>query len=323
MIPCLRSSFAVVVFTSFISSPFLVFADSPEPGKAGRLTDGRAYRIDAEGNQLIDHIAELEVTIDGLERQVRVLEDELDERARGIVPPSAARTTDSGLVEQNLISPRHLPSAPKATAALPPAATFEQAREESCDQFKTEIASLKSRLDASTKQVAGRQAEQAGEARALETALAGKSEELAAIQIQFQQTVAQNQKLKQQLSALAVSQEHSARARLDALPAPLTTSTVSQDIVQARAEFKKNLHNIQALIASRKNLIDKLTATKRGISVNPQPLVSKSGHSLDRIRLVVEKLDSEQDIAIVRSGLREIELVLRSDIELMKRLASM
>ncbi|MCB0323599.1 MAG: hypothetical protein KDD69_08495 [Bdellovibrionales bacterium] len=46
----------------------------------GRLADGRAYRIDAQGLRLVDQMAELEVTVEELRREMRKLEGELVER---------------------------------------------------------------------------------------------------------------------------------------------------------------------------------------------------------------------------------------------------
>jgi len=64
----------------------------------GRLSDGRAYRID-NGMRLTDYIAELEVTNDDLKRQLNALESELDEKnARlekaGNAPSPAIRERD-------------------------------------------------------------------------------------------------------------------------------------------------------------------------------------------------------------------------------------
>lgn len=41
----------------------------------GRLPDGRAFRTDTDGNQVVDYIAELETTVDALTQQVIALED--------------------------------------------------------------------------------------------------------------------------------------------------------------------------------------------------------------------------------------------------------
>lgn len=59
-----------------LNSP-LGHAEDPEKG---RLADGRAYRTDTQGNQLVDYIAELELQIDGLNKKIGSLEDELDQK---------------------------------------------------------------------------------------------------------------------------------------------------------------------------------------------------------------------------------------------------
>jgi hypothetical protein len=43
----------------------------------GRLPDGRAFRTDTDGNQVVDYIAELETTVDALTQQIIALEDKL------------------------------------------------------------------------------------------------------------------------------------------------------------------------------------------------------------------------------------------------------
>jgi len=50
-----------------------------DAGKVGRLPDGRAYRVDKDGFQIVDHIAELEATVDSLNRQVNSLEDQIED----------------------------------------------------------------------------------------------------------------------------------------------------------------------------------------------------------------------------------------------------
>jgi len=47
----------------------------------GRLPDGRAFRVDAAGNEIVDYIAELEVSIDTLNRQIDSLRSELEQKS--------------------------------------------------------------------------------------------------------------------------------------------------------------------------------------------------------------------------------------------------
>ena len=60
------------------------FAEGTIPSDAaakkaiGTLSDGAAFRRDADGNQIVDQIAELEVGLDGIKRQVHSLENDID-----------------------------------------------------------------------------------------------------------------------------------------------------------------------------------------------------------------------------------------------------
>jgi hypothetical protein len=71
-----RLFFAAVLLIA--SSPCLVGAEDSR----GRLPDGRAFRTDEQGNQLVDYIAELEVNAEALQRRVHGLEDELADKQR-------------------------------------------------------------------------------------------------------------------------------------------------------------------------------------------------------------------------------------------------
>jgi hypothetical protein len=65
---------AIVLSLCFASSAF------GEDPLRGRLPDGRAFRTDGGGNQIVDYIAELELTVEQLNRRVHGLEDEVLEK---------------------------------------------------------------------------------------------------------------------------------------------------------------------------------------------------------------------------------------------------
>jgi DNA repair exonuclease SbcCD ATPase subunit len=77
----------------------------------GRDSNGQAYRTDASGFRIVDHVAELEVTVDDLRRQVRVLEDELDAK-QGALTNQAPQPMLPGLKlkESDLITARNTAS---------------------------------------------------------------------------------------------------------------------------------------------------------------------------------------------------------------------
>lgn len=76
--------------------------DTHAEDKRGRLADGRAYRTDAEGNQLVDYIAELELNIDTLNNQVRALEGDIEAKA-SLIEKLQQKQPPRALEEKNLI----------------------------------------------------------------------------------------------------------------------------------------------------------------------------------------------------------------------------
>ncbi len=91
-------------FFSIICLVNLGFAEEPD---RGRLADGRAFRKDAEGNQLVDYIAELELSVEALNRTVSSLEDDISERDRAIAGLSkcAQQENQAAIKERDLINP--------------------------------------------------------------------------------------------------------------------------------------------------------------------------------------------------------------------------
>lgn len=68
----------------------------------GRLSDGRAYRTDSQGNQLVDYIAELELSNDSLRRQVAGLESEVEQK-QALIDKIGRTGSDAPVVERTLI----------------------------------------------------------------------------------------------------------------------------------------------------------------------------------------------------------------------------
>jgi hypothetical protein len=103
------------------------------------------------------------------------------------------------------------------------------------------------------------------------------------------------------------------RAMLSAAPSSSSSARTTQ------VGLKQSLAEIDKLILKRKDLIDSLKGSKKGVSVRAQPLVSSAGDSLDTLRLKVSSL-SANDAASVESGIADIRALLHEDISLMKRL---
>ena len=101
LISCSRI-LAVLIVSVLIASPLLA-----EDQERGRRSDGRAFRTDQDGTQVVDYIAELEVTVDTLTRRLHGLEDSMQEKEQMIERLQkgfrSARRSD-GLQERDLVS---------------------------------------------------------------------------------------------------------------------------------------------------------------------------------------------------------------------------
>ena len=92
----------------------LASARAEEDPARGRRPDGRAYRTDADGIQIVDYIAELELSVEALNRRIKGLESELEEKQQELDRSGRGTAAKPKLVERNLIAAA--PAAPQKCA---------------------------------------------------------------------------------------------------------------------------------------------------------------------------------------------------------------
>ena len=110
-------SFAVLLnFVVVVSFPVLLSAQDTR----GRLPDGRAYRTDAEGNEIVDYIAELEVLNEALNRRIQGLEGELEQKRAALERVTGGADAELPLRERSLTGsiPVDLPAATGETTGI-------------------------------------------------------------------------------------------------------------------------------------------------------------------------------------------------------------
>jgi TolA-binding protein len=99
-------SFKLYILTIVVvSSSWVSFAAAQE-ASGGRLSDGRAYRTNADGFEVIDHLAELERTVDELRRKISGMQYQLDQKDALIKRLNQNGGTDVDLVERDLLARR-------------------------------------------------------------------------------------------------------------------------------------------------------------------------------------------------------------------------
>lgn len=402
----------------FLATLFVLPASAlAEPAaKVGRLKDGRAYRIDDRGYKLIDQLAEYEVSVNELERQVHSLEDELADKnellakgnskvhpeayskeATSNLPPARVQPEANSKVQPLDCSAQIQPlqnelqvlrqnaqnkdrlvalSAPtpgqpvcdyEANAkplreqitnlqnALMAAPSNEQLSQVANERSQSELANnaLKTQLDAERArsfelqnqiaalkgQSSNNVAQLQSEIEARDKRIAAQEKELVTIQTALNDKISREQELlanleSAQLAKRSIENENqqlaakaaTARSRL-AVETPVVEARASQPISNEtisstdKKTLQVELSQIQRLISDRKNLLDSLKSRKSGVSISVQPLVTKSGASLDSLRAQVSRGDG--DVEQLAARLREIQTILQDDIGTLKRLSKL
>ncbi len=204
-------------------------------------------------------------------------------------------------------------------------------------QKRSETESISKQLSAKTKQIAALQAE----LRKHETnsdRLVTKNEEITALQQELKLAATANRNLEEKIirqdKRLALAEQNLAQARgrlksnqtelAKVKERPTTIKKASSKAIDStKAVFQTKLANIQKLIGTRKQILDKLKSRNASISVKIQPLVTNKGMSLDRLRSKANGLDDLRQAPIVRKGLAQIENILREDIAVLNRLSKL
>lgn len=313
--------------------------DARSPGSVGRYADGRAYRVDSQGLQLADQIAELEMTIREQEKQLIACEERA---ATGALrtPENTTRSEQtrcevSRATCATFIAPLENEVASLKSARLP---------------LQSEVSQLRAERDSLLRQAYSRDTERAAESKArmseltqaknraaeLEQRVSELENKLIIVSSKENEKLAELSKLlRQRESELAgkIKREGELLANLDNLTRQLTgsalesparamlavttpdaTSTASQKRLQAE------LGQIQSLINRRKDLYDSMRSAKKGVTPSLSPLETSKRLSLDKLRLSAKSAASDEEINIVSSGIAEIKGILESDITVLERL---
>ncbi|MEZ4754396.1 MAG: hypothetical protein R3A13_08830 [Bdellovibrionota bacterium] len=298
---------------------FDVFAESTR----GRLPDGRAYRIDAAGNELVDYIAELEVNNDALKQRVINLEDELNEKNSAIERLKTTGSLDPEIQERSLISS-------KTQQVTQQADQDQLAATKDIEAQLISVKELNQRLSLHNQQLFEELNVLAENNKKLMTEKAQVVDFKLDAEVSAKQTKAAQQELEQLKKELAlVKKENSV---LGSKLIKLTT--VSQQSSQPKASLKsqpsvgnsslnKEINQIELMIQQRDSLFNAYKNTNSKIAFTPQQAISKRGMSLKAIKYRIKSPVSVGEISRLTKDLSDIRLKIKDDLALIKRLSSL
>ena len=306
-----------------IALPALLFAGSLSPAQAqskfGRLSDGRAYRVDENGYQLIDHIAELEVGNDELRRQVATLEAELDDK--GAPAPKAAASGDvpncNELVSSLYLKISKLERQNTDPSRLPPAQVCDY--ESAQNPLWKQIQALEQKLSAAAPQAAecnfqSPQNPLFEQVQALKQQVAERDSRIAKLN-ETSETSNQRARLESPVAARG-----SETAAAEESTSPENGTNGPESIRIAKRELQGKLKEIEQLITARKSAYDRLKDQHATVTVSISPLRTTSGVSLDTYRTRIGSFGPRSDREEIGRGLDEITALLKEDLNVLQRL---
>jgi len=315
-----------------LSIAFLPFAFTEEPER-GRLPDGRAFRTDASGNQLVDYVAELELSVEALTRRVQGLEDELREKNTAIERLQRGESAGGKLEERDLINSKGQVA---QTSFQAPSASELALRDER-DLLAKEVNDLKENVTKLSNQVSEKERALSAATSEKEASLEEVSELRARLDAREATSVNKEdgqdalrdnlvQANEQSLQSAKIQRSAPEVSISPALPfeniearASLSTARL-RAIESVRGSLLTEINKVNGLLATRDRAYVEFAKSKRNVSFRPSAPISSRKRSLQGIKKESNNAQSVYALSELRREVNEIRAKAQDDMALMKRL---
>lgn len=285
---------------------FMPTALLAESGERGRLADGRAFRTDSTGIQLVDHVAELELTIESLTRRLEAAENEIKHKESLLaqhVQSVAAPDLGSLAADNN----------------CPPQPQFV------CPE--QDLSQLQEKLATSERINATLQDQKEKDGIWFEQTLAARDQEIAALKVQMR---SRDEKPSQVTQVKGFGLSDNARAALQLanqreikVPAESRHSNSegpqSVDVATFKKTLKQELAKTQALLKERDELFSRFSTSGNSIQIKPSSAHSGNNRTVDQLQKDLEGEQSTRILSMMSREIADIGRQVAEDIELVKR----
>lgn len=340
----LLHKFSILLIFSLVLNQAIA---SPE---RGRLPDGRAFRKDVHGNQIIDYIAELELNVEALMRRVSGLEDELAERnktlaqlkAEGVevskdlaerdllASPTEASETINSNTDKELDKIGELKAAlasskeccaekevalTKVTAAKAEAKRLKEALKETSD-LKQKLALNNQKKES----VFSKEKTQLShEMQALKDQLKQQTKAYKALKTEHTTLLANHKELKKQKLVQTSLAPRASLKRTDI--SRKRSEALNFDATKFKEKLKEELLDLEVLLAKRNRLF-KAHNSKPGVALKLKvtPPASKRNLTISAIKGRVRQNLKPGTLKALARDMKEIRLKLESDLALITRM---
>ncbi|WKZ57904.1 MAG: hypothetical protein QY326_04335 [Bdellovibrionota bacterium] len=345
--PALLLSLCVLLWTPL---PALV----EEPSQ-GRLPDGRAFRTDSEGNQLVDYIAELELNVADLNRRIIGLENEVEQKQQIIERLGSGQSAQGTLAEKDLLALSR--RAPQEANCDDQVATVRQellSARDDIDIMRTnhqrEVAAYEQAL--ADMRAAGASRVAASASPVLDCGPAVAKAESAKAEL-YAASLREKDIALQEAGMRAEENEQRYKAQIEELQTKLKSASEQSDVLKARYEqavrsateqstrasqqpaesparqravdslkgnVTQELHRVRDLLAIREKLIGQYTRIKSPVEVRPSKAVSTRGRTHQDLSRELKSATSVVQLSYVQRDALEIKRKLQDDIALLERM---
>jgi chromosome segregation ATPase len=242
--------FCFGLITSLFVTAVSVSAEDP---LRGRLPDGRAFRTDAQGIQIVDYIAELELTVEDLNRKVHGLEYQLDQKRMA----ASGQVTGQRLQERDILSNSRSQSQRSASVRKQPVVASDCQSTAGSNRDTARLNQLESQLASERREVASLQkmvdrcnvtkASSRDQARAMQNQQNQLSQKLSSLQGQGKECSQKYTQCSSQVSLLQAELQSAKTAEQRALQ---DQKVMQADIARLNASLQKTQSDLQQASAT-------------------------------------------------------------------------
>jgi hypothetical protein len=308
---------------------------SAEEADRGRLPDGRAFRTDSTGIQLVDHVAELELTIESLNRRLQAAENEVKHKdnllAQQLQP---VLVSDSSADIGSLSGKPSCPPQPQFVCPEQIAADSSNRKNDLSGislQDKVESEALQTKLAESEKLNATLREQKEKDGIWFEQTLAARDQEITLLKAKVENKANSNLTSTQvkgmgsgdsmRAGLQMVSQRGSKNALNQAQQSPVFTD--QKELSSFKKSLKQQLEKTRGLLRERDDLFTHFSQSDNSIKIKPSAGHSSNNRTVEQLSKDLDSEQSSRMLLLLSREITDIERQISEDIELVKRVGKL
>ncbi len=303
-----------------------------EEALRGRLADGRAYRTDSQGIQLVDQVAELQVTVDTLKRQLEASENEVALKSSLIAEMQSAPVGELRCPPQPHLLSEAAVSGDNQEIHQAIVEELQKSQAEALAKVEAraqaEVTALKSELE--------RVRTDSHDALAQAERARAKSEQV--LDERYKEISLLRAKLKiadEQIALFHTNNGRTDSARASIIPSRVLSAGTGQPALedekrvrsQAAAGVKKSLKEeftqVRAMLSERDALFQEHAGPGRELQLRPSTIQTSQNRTLDQLEKDVENETSLSMLSLMSRELHDIKEKISDDMSLIRRVGKL